>query len=274
MKNTFNDKIKMSSINSIRYRKNLMAFFLMPMFFACLGTGFAQDKDSVQNVPHKFSVQSSITNNGISIIPSFSLGKPAGIVEMSFGRRFTFDPQYRFSLSGEPWSLVLWLRYKIYEARRFRMATGIHPAIMFNKISDPSRTPSISIGARRFLAMELSPFWQIQPHLGVGMYYLHSRGLKETGGFVSHFFTLNARITQLSIGHSLKLSVDPQVFILQMNDQTGYFATAALTISHPRIPLSLQTLHNFRLHGQVPGAQPHIWNVSLIHSYVKRYRSW
>lgn len=231
-----------------------------------------QVRDSVKIVPLRFSVTSSLTNNGISIIPSFSLGKPAGVVEMSFGRRFTFDPQYRFSLSGEPWSMVFWFRYKVYESKSFRFSAGAHPAIMFSKVSDPNRSPPVSFGAKRFIAMELSPSWQIDRHTGLGIYYLQSRGLKETGGFVSHFLSMNVRISGLSLGRKYKMNVDPQVFLLQLNGQTGYFTAAALTLSHKKIPVSLQTLHNFRLLGHVPGAQFHVWNVSLIHSFIKAFQ--
>ena len=63
----------------------------------------------------------SVTNNGISFIPTFSLGKPAGILEMSIGNRLTFDPQFKFSLKGQPWAVVLWWRYKLVNSGKFRL---------------------------------------------------------------------------------------------------------------------------------------------------------
>lgn len=48
----------------------------------------------------------SVTNNGISIVPALSLDKPATIFNLSVGNRFRFEPEFRFSMEGEPWSFL------------------------------------------------------------------------------------------------------------------------------------------------------------------------
>ena len=101
----------------------------------------------------------SVTNNGISLIPTFSLGKPAVIFDMSVGgRKLSFEPQFRFSMEGKPWSFLFWWRYKLINTNRLRMSIGAHPALNF-------RTLSVTINGevdeimetRRFLAGELAP---------------------------------------------------------------------------------------------------------------------
>ena len=68
----------------------------------------AQDKNGVGVIDH-FSGQVTVTNNGISLIPSFSLGEPAALFNLSMGRgRFSFDPELRFALEGKPWSFIFW----------------------------------------------------------------------------------------------------------------------------------------------------------------------
>lgn len=60
----------------------------------------AQDGDTPERVYH-FNGTVSVTNNGFSFIPLFSLGKPAAVVNLSVGgNRFSFDPQFRFDLDG------------------------------------------------------------------------------------------------------------------------------------------------------------------------------
>ena len=56
----------------------------------------------------------SVTNNGISLIPSFSLGDPAAIFLGKFARkRFSVEPDIRFSLQGRPWTLLFWFRSQV-----------------------------------------------------------------------------------------------------------------------------------------------------------------
>ena len=92
---------------------------------------FAQKMDSMatQQAVGRFSTGASVTNNGVSLIPSFSLGKPAAIFDLSLGKkRLSFEPQFRFALSGKPWSFLFWWRYKLIQAKNLPlMWAHIHP---------------------------------------------------------------------------------------------------------------------------------------------------
>ena len=72
------------------------------------------------------------TNNGVSIIPSFTLGRPALLFDLSLsGERFSFDPMLRFGMDGKPWSFVFWGRYKAIKDKPFTLTVGAHPAFIF-----------------------------------------------------------------------------------------------------------------------------------------------
>ena len=74
--------------------------------------------DSIQTTYH-ISGAASATNNGISLLPMFTLGKPAAIFDLSVGNeRLAFEPQFRFSLEGKPWSFIFWFRYKAVNTSR------------------------------------------------------------------------------------------------------------------------------------------------------------
>ena len=77
-------------------KKSVLLFlvFLLLTQFA-----FSQNTDSTKVASH-FGGAVTVTNNGISFVPTFSLGKPAVIFDLSMGRRLSFDPQFRFSLEG------------------------------------------------------------------------------------------------------------------------------------------------------------------------------
>ena len=53
---------------------------------------FAQKTDSTKAVPY-VSGAITITNNGLSLIPTFSLGKPTTVFDFAAGRkRLSFEP--------------------------------------------------------------------------------------------------------------------------------------------------------------------------------------
>ena len=72
-------------------RMKAKQFYFIFTFIIVSSTGFSQTVDSTRIIQH-FSGTASITNNGISLIPSFSLGKPAVLILMSLGGFIVPDP--------------------------------------------------------------------------------------------------------------------------------------------------------------------------------------
>ena len=157
-------------------KKHIVFLFLMVFFVL---EGFSQDDD------HKFLDDFrgtvSVTHNGIALVPSFSLGEPALLVDLKFRKgKFSFEPDMRFALEGKPWSMLFWFRYQAVEKKRFTLRTGIHPALNFRTVSviRDGMTENI-LEARRYLAGELVPNYKISNKVSIGMYYLHGRGFDE-----------------------------------------------------------------------------------------------
>jgi hypothetical protein len=74
----------------------------------------------------------TVTNRGISLIPSFTLGKHAAIFDVAIRKHdLSFEPQFRVGLDGKPWSFIFWWRYRVLGGERFRLGVGAHPAILF-----------------------------------------------------------------------------------------------------------------------------------------------
>src|SRR5688572_15693209 len=83
--------------------------FTFLLFAGCALT--AQPIDSTKT-PSFFRGQITATNNGISLVPNFSLGRPAALFDLSVGKgRFSFDPWLRFGLDTKPWVFIFWFRY-------------------------------------------------------------------------------------------------------------------------------------------------------------------
>jgi len=99
---------------------------LVFVFLLLAHFSFSQATDSVKNISH-LSGSVSVTNNGISIIPTFSLNKAAAVFNISAGKgRLSFEPYLGFSLEGKPWSFLFWWRYKLKQEGKFKINTGAH----------------------------------------------------------------------------------------------------------------------------------------------------
>lgn len=90
---------------------------------------------------------------------------------MSMGRRLSFEPQFRFSFEGEPWTFLFWWRYKLLKTEKFRINVGAHPALLFSPATDSVNGVSEEVlVSNRALAGELSPNYLLTKNISVGVY--------------------------------------------------------------------------------------------------------
>ncbi len=235
----------------------------------------AQTIDSTQKVPSYFGTAISVTNNGISLLPSFTLGKPALIVELVLGKgKLSFEPQLRFALEGKPWSFVFWGRYKLIKSNKFFMNVGTHPAVAFKtvKITNNGSTQEMQV-AQRYWAAEFAPTFVTGKHSNVGLYYLTSHGFEQDATQYTHFVSLRSSFNQLSLSKDWRLSVAPQLYYLKMDATDAVAFSSSFTLSKDHYPLSLSSVINKTIQTTIPGMKDFIWNVSLIYSFNKKYLS-
>src|SRR6478736_3175206 len=135
-----------TSINAIK----VAAIFMLIHFS---GTSYSQNADSTKQRTH-FTGSAGITNNGISVVPTFSFDKPAVIFLMSAGKnRLSFEPDVRLSLDAKRGGVALWWRYKFLMNGKFRLNAGAHPAINFIMKTDSVKQSSKAVMlTQKFLA--------------------------------------------------------------------------------------------------------------------------
>ena len=138
---------------------------LIPIFVILTQFAAAQETVSSGKTYH-FDGNVGVTNNGFSLIPSFSLGKPALMTEFSMGGdRFSFDPQFRFDLEGfKPWSFIFIWRYRLVQTERFQLKVGAHlPSIAFTETTFGTGGGATKrLVPSRFLTPEITPPLQFQ----------------------------------------------------------------------------------------------------------------
>lgn len=247
-------------------------YALPVVMMLCSFTCFSQTGDSSKKINH-CSGSISVTHNGISLVPTFSLGKPATIFLFSVGgKRLSFEPDLRFALEGKPWSFLFWWRYKVIPTGRFRLTIGAHPALNFRTMRLPVNGDSADIiVARRFLAGEIVPHYIIAKNVSVGLYYLFSRGFDITVPTNSHFLTINSSISNIKLPGALYLKLTPQFYYLKQDTRDGFYFSASASLEKKNFPLSVSAIINKTINGNILGSKDFVWNTSLVYSFNKNY---
>ncbi|TRX12549.1 hypothetical protein [Flavobacterium gawalongense] len=252
----------------IHIKKTVFRGLLLTLVLIKTSVLFSQQLDSPKN-DLKFKGAISVTNNGISIIPTFTLGKPAAIVNLSVGTsRLTFEPELRFSLEGKPWAFIFWGRYKAYKSDKFSLNIGAHPAFAFKTIPlTKDGVTSDYIVSQRYVATEVVPTYHISKDLTLGMYYLYSHGFDLGTIKNTHFVTVNTGISNIEVSNSLRMKISPQVYYLRMNDADGFYTSTMFTVSKVDNPISVSVFFNKVIDTNIAASKDFVWNATLTYAF-------
>jgi hypothetical protein len=257
---------------TILYQKFQQRFLLLIFASFFVFTSLIAQEQAPATPTGQFGGVITATNNGVSIIPSFTLGRPALLFDLSLsGERFSFDPMLRFGMDGKPWSFVFWGRYKAIKDKPFTLTVGAHPAFIFAerivKVNGQEKSMFVS---QRFLAMEVAPMYKFSKRLSMGLYYLRGHGFNPIPPDNSNFLALNTVVSNIPVGGDFNLRVNPQLFFLKVDDNSGTYITSNFTVSKPGFPIGFQGLVNQKIKSTIPG-DDFIWNVGLLYLFSTPY---
>jgi len=228
-----------------------------------------QKTDTARSLSH-FSGAITATNNGISLVPTFSLNKPAILFNLSLGEgRLSFEPDMRFAMEGKPWNFIFWWRYRL-RADKFLLTLGANPALNFRTQISPV-DGSEMIVTRRFLAGELAPSYFLSKNTSVGMYYLYSHCFDKGAAQNTHFITINSSFRNIRLGNQFYFQFTPQFYYLYQDRLDGYYFTAAFALAKRKFPFSIQSIINKEIESHIIGSRDFVWNISLVYSFNKNY---
>lgn len=223
--------------------------------------------------PLKINGNIGLTNNGISIIPTFSLNAPSAIFNFNISKnRFSFDPDVRLTLDGRKGGMLFWFRYKFITDKKFNISAGIHPAYNFalRTITENGKTWNIT-QARRFIAYEIAPSFVVSKHVSFAPYLLRGMGLQKDGPISTYFLAFNTNISNLAIGQHAKFSWTPQLYYLYLDGQEGFYLANNVRLSHDKIPFSLSSVMNKEIKTNITGSKNFAWNIILTYSFGHQY---
>lgn len=230
----------------------------------------AQQKDTTQK-PMVFSGSLGLTNNGFSIIPSFSFNEPAALAFISWKKnKFSVDPEFRVTTNGKKGSILLWFRYHAIQGKRFSFRLGAHPAVnWFPTTVIQNGTSEEYLRLRRFIALEGMPSYRISKNWNLALYYLKGIGLQQNGPKNTHFVNLNSTISNIAVTEKLHLTINPGLFYLYLDQRDGFFFTAAASLKWGNKPFLVQSAINQKIRSSIPGTQTFMWNVGIAYTFSK-----
>jgi hypothetical protein len=230
----------------------------------------ARHSDSTLKIT-TFSGSVGITNNGFSIVPTFSLNSPSALVFLAWRKnRFSIEPDIRLTLDARKGGMIFWLRYRLVDKKKFSLRVGTHPAYNFGirNITENGIKSEIT-QARRFIASEIVPNYQITSNWSIGMYYLQGNGLQKDGPRTTHFLTFNTSISNINLGGDFQFQLIPSVYYLYLDGKDGNYFTATGVLTKKNIPFNLQSTINKTFSSNITGNKNFLWNVTLSYYFSK-----
>lgn len=254
-----------------------MMHYLKIGLLLTLTTGFmsrAQPiKDSTRPKP-SFSGTLGMTNNGFSIIPSFSFNAPGALAQLSWKwNRCSIEPDIRLTPNAKKGSILLWWRWQAIKRNRFSFRIGAHPAMNWipaEITENGSKTEVIRM--RRFLAWELAPTLKMSKRWNMGLYYLQGNGLQANGPQTTHFINLNSVISNIKISETTRFTIAPAIYYLYLDGHSGVFLTGTATLSHLKLPFTLHSSFNKTISANIPGNRNFMWNIGASYHFRKELR--
>ncbi|MDG2266574.1 MAG: hypothetical protein P8L91_06275, partial [Candidatus Marinimicrobia bacterium] len=233
------------------------------MYIFISSTIFSQESNSINSISH-ISGRISTTNNGISRIPTFSLGKPAVLFNLSLGKKkFSFEPGFNFSLEGKPWSMLFWFRYKMVQRDNFSMRIGINPNFSYRTITTYNNGISKNlIETRRFLAGEVMPIYSLSKNFKVGIYYIYAFGFDDSSKH-TNFLVFNTFFPSISISNKIDLVILPNIYYLKMDELEGFYFSSTFRLTIKNSPFSFESIINKKIDSEILPETNFDWNVSL-----------
>jgi hypothetical protein len=258
-------------MNEMIVKRLLRQVFHFLIFFGLSYSASAQ-KTGNTDMPYHFGGAVTVTNNGISFIPNFTLGKPAIIFDLTAGRRLTFEPQFRFSLEGKPWSILFWWRYRLIDGDKFKLGLGAHPALSFKvQTYTVDSIPKQVMTVVRYVAGELTPTYYITKGISTGVYLFYSHGLDKESIKNSEMVALRINFNKINLSKQIFLRFNPQIYYLKQDTYDGFYFSESLSLLKVNFPLSISSIINTPIRSDIPANYGFIWNISIIYTFNKEY---
>ena len=218
---------------SIKYIQMRISYCLILLFI--FTSSYTQENSDKSKL--KAGCNFSINTNGISSIPSFSLGAPAIIAAPTFTKgRFNYEPVLAYDMDIQPWFIDNWVRFKIVDRQKFEFRTGLNFSMYFSDYKLPDET---LLQGQRYWAIELTSVYKPSASSFISGAYWHDMG-KDKGTITGHYLALMGERSEIAIGKSIMLAANLHLFYIDYDgNNDGLFISPKLTASSKKVPLAI-----------------------------------
>lgn len=221
---------------------------------------------------NNFTASALVQTNGISTIPNLSLGKPAVTFDLKVGRKLSFEPQFRFALTGKPWAVVFWWRYNAVSTNKFRLDLSTNYSFSYKTITVTTvGEPQELIRTTRYLVGAAAPEYSVNKYFSLGAYIFYSHGIEKFITRNTLMLSFRPSITNIPIAKDITARFNPEIYHLSMDDNEGVFFNARLSINRKNFPFSLSALLNKPIKSNIPSEYDLLWNVGLGYTFSNKY---
>lgn len=251
---------------------------LIPAVIVCLlslqsfASPLSQEQDTVKK-SLAINGMLSVTNNGFSYVPAFTLDAPAVFAGVNIEKnRLTFNTEFRYALSGRPWFLMFVTSYKLVNTPKTHISVGLHfPGVAFFEtpvVIDGEE--KVLVEAQQAVSPELNAGFSLSKHVAVGAMYMYFYGIGDAHVKYGHFPALWFRLADINLTKNIGFHFNGQVFYLNMAGDGGYYVAWNMELLKKNFPLSLSSSMYKTISSEIPGKDFN-WNVSLNYVFGKRY---
>jgi hypothetical protein len=208
-----------------------------------------------------------ITNNGISPVPAFSLGKPAVMTAFSLQKnKFSFTHQFNYGIDGKPWSSNNWFRFQ-FPWRKFIFRAGTNWSLFFKQSTIVENNQTITVKrVNRYSENELAVFYEVNDHFSIQAMWWHDEGLDVDAVKRGDFWSLATEINTFPGSSYFNLKLRPNLFYLRNKIPfQGLFVSNKTTLTYKQLPLSIffQAVQPLA----ADGSGKFTWNIGLNYSF-------
>mgnify|MGYP001578909746 CR=1 FL=1 len=228
--------------------------------------GFGQDTTQVKS-DEKISIKGtvSVTNNGFSFIPAFTLDAPAAMANVTLSKkRLSFSLQARFAIDGRPWATAYITRYKLISDEKNDLSIGMQfPATAFikRKIIE-NGVESTIIEAQQGLSPDINYGRVISSKLMLGVSYLRYEAIGNIFPKHGNYTSIWANIGNMKLNLKTTLSLNQQLFYLTIDELEGWYTAGNLSLTKEKCPISLSSMFFKTIKSNI-GGKDFNWNVSM-----------
>ncbi|MBX7126289.1 MAG: hypothetical protein K1X47_11405 [Cyclobacteriaceae bacterium] len=202
-----------------------------------------------------------VTQNGISPVPAFSLGRPALMANARVRKgRFYVQPEMNFGLDARPWTINLRPGFDVIRRQKYTITLGANLSLFFKRLGPNVLQQEYEV--QRYSLFELNTEFRLRENRKLIFLYWHTTRNDQYKFHFGQFTMLTYEMKNLRLGKKGSLTIRANAFYV--NNQVpfvGFFLSHITTYQRERWKFNLFGQTVFPLRAEPNGGI--LWNTGV-----------